>query len=304
MNQRVSLYLHFRLCPCSTVTISGRDNTIEPFPRVLAERKPCLWMMDERVCQYKIKRWIRANKAFAKIELHNFNFDQGELDYSMAFDLLQGFPKVERTWEIEEGELYIRRRNGQKEFVRKRKSVAKHNAEMCKCRHNHGGCEGVPRRSSLAQREAELVARKQRLEAELAECREREQQARIGIRERRPYHQGARKFKFDFEMEEREPDQYRGTHEHHHHEHVHHHRRPSQHHYHHVHYERRPSYVRERPVHVKRPSHCDDALLYQRVVVDRRRRRSAGGYRVIARNYLYQQPEVVQYENRSPGDYY
>lgn len=253
--------------------------------------------MDEFVCQYKIKRWTTEDKTFAEVHFYDINpicIGTGDFE-SMAFDLLRSFSRVERATKIEEGELYIRRRNGQKEFVRKRKSITKH-TEMCKCTHEHGFEERVPRRSSIAQREAELVARQQKLQAELAEYQ---------ARERRPYHYGGgsgRKLKFDFELEEREPAQYAPQPQKHRHEHVHHHRRASHHHHHHMHYERRPSYVRERPVPVRRPSYCDDALLYQRIVANRRRR-SSGGYRVIARNYLYQQPEVVRYENRSPNDY-
>lgn len=291
----------------SFVTVS-RINALDPrhLPLCLKQCVSCM-IMDECVCQYKIKRWKTEHRTFAEVQFYDINpafANKRTEDFeSMAFSLLRAFDRVERASEIEEGELYIRSRNGRKEFVRKRKSVTTH-TEMCKCSHEHGFDEQIPRRNPLAQREAELVARQQKLQAELAECQERERHVRIGTRERKPYHYvGERKLKFDFELEEREPAQYE-TQPHHHHEHFHHHRRSSRHHHHHVHCERRPSYVRERPMHVpvRRPSYRDDALLYQRVVVNRRRR-SSGGYRIITRNYFHQQPEVVRYENRSPGDY-
>lgn len=154
---------------------------------------------------------------------------------------------------VKPGHLYIHRYGRAKEFVRSRKKEVEVMCSRCARRRNGH------RDTAFGQAEAALDARIAELKAELEEAEEREQRARIGLRQPRRYHYGKRQEENATpppKIIDAEPRKRRGgfarpedaEHRrqackcHHHQQHHHRARRPSYHN-HHVHHEnRRPDF--------------------------------------------------------------
>lgn len=293
---------------------------------------------------YKSKRWCHECQTHIEIEVQDCEEEAGPAP--MGFDILSALKFVipaERAYTVETGNLYVRRHNGGKEFVRKRTVKCDCKDTMCKkCKHGNDSRRGSG--PDLAREYAAKAVQQRHLEAELARAEERELRERIGIRERRPYQFSTERKdstppenaaemhaerpcrrRMSYAIDESPPHFYHvghcKKHQQQHHQHNHH--RPSHHHAHHE--ERRYVYAPRQPEYYvqeieppascrrngRRPSriisnnvyHDDVPIFCSRIITGGRRKSSSGGCRRASRRYSRYYPDV-QFESREPEDYY
>lgn len=300
--------------------------------------------MSPGVRSYKSKRWCPECQTEIDIEVRDC--EEETRPAPMDFGILSALNFVipaERACTVETGNLYVRRHNGGKEFVRKRIAKCSCKDAMCKkCKHGNDDRRGA--QPDIAREYAVRAERQRYLQAELARAEERELQQRIGIRERRPYQfttyskdttpppESAAEMhperpcrrRMSYAIDE-SPSDYRADHckkrqQHHHHITFH---QPSRHHAHpedrrHVYPYRQPEYyVQEiEPLSTcrrnsRRPSriisnnvyHNDIPIFCSRIITGGRRKSSSAGCRRASRRHSHYYPGI-QFESREPEDYY